>query len=82
MRDQKTGQITIEYFLLLAVIVVVTLGGLLKYHTDVATAFQNLLTQVAEKHMPLDDKGPANPEIGGSPPDGDPTPPETDVPFP
>ena len=70
MRAHRAGQITIEYFLLLAVIVVVTLGGLLNYHTAIATAFQNLLTKVAEEHLPLDDKGPA-PESG---PPSDPSP--------
>ena len=76
MRDQKTGQITIEYFLLLAVIVVATLGGLSTFHEDIAKIFQRKVFKPAVDSMPLDDKGPADPDVGGSPTDGDHTPPE------
>ena len=58
------GQITIEYFLLLAAIVLVTVVGVATFHTDIATTFQNLFSS-AVQHMPMDDGGPASPETGG-----------------
>ena len=50
----RRGQVTIEYFLLLAAIVLVTLIGLTTVDNDVSTTFQNLFTDVVGK-LPLDD---------------------------
>ena len=50
----RRGQVTIEYFLLFAAIVLVTLIGLTTVDNDVSTTFQNLFTDVVGK-MPLDD---------------------------
>ena len=77
----RRGQVTIEYFLLFAAIVLVTLIGLTTVDNDVSTTFQNLFTDVAGK-MPLDDGGPeVNPAPPPAPPPGDPGPPP-DVPLP
>ena len=61
MREHRAGQITIEYFLLLAAIIVVTLVGLstVTFHTDIRDHFKGLFDS-AQKSMPLDDKGPAD----------------------
>ena len=55
---------TLEYFLLLAAIVVVTLVGVSTFHTDIANIFKEKVFKEAVKHMPLDDVGPANPTDG------------------
>ena len=72
----RAGQITIEYFLLFAAIILVTMIGFTTFHTDIAAIFQRLLTS-AKDHMPMDDGGPPDPnENGGVPTDpGDPVPP-------
>ena len=67
----RRGQVTIEYFLLLAAIVLVTLIGLTTVDNDVSTTFQNLFTAVVGK-MPLDDGGPGG---SGPPPELPPEPP-------
>ena len=69
------GQITIEYFLLLAAIVLVTVVGVATFHTDIATTFQNLFSS-AVQHMPMDDGGPASPDTGGVPTGPDNSPPD------
>ena len=75
MREHRAGQITIEYFLLLAAIIVMTLVGVSTFHTDIAATFQKLFSSAAQ-HMPMDDGGPASPDVGDTPTDpGDPTPP-------
>lgn len=78
---RQRGQVTIEYFLLLAVIVLVTLIGLTTVDNDVSATFQNLFTDVVEK-MPLDDGFTTD---GGGPPmppepPGPPEPPVPEIP--
>ncbi len=78
---ERTGQITVEYFLLFATIILVTVTGLFKFRTDIATTFQNLFSK-ARNSMPLDDGGPASPDSGGPQTDPvDPTPPPDVSPF-
>ena len=72
----RAGQITMEYFILLAVIVLATLIGLSTFHTDIATTFQEKVFKPAVEHMPLDDdKGSANSNVPT-----DPTPPDVQIP--
>lgn len=55
---KSKGQVTIEYFLLLAAIVLVTFISLTTVDNDVSTTFQNLFTKVVEKMPLLDDATP------------------------
>ena len=47
--QNKIGQVTIEYFLILAAVVLVTLVSLATLDNDVATTFENLFTQFAAR---------------------------------
>lgn len=78
----RQGQVTIEYFLLLAAIVLVTLIGLTMVDNDVATTFKNLFTDVVGK-MPLDDGADAGVVLPPEEPPTEPTPePPPEPPFP
>ena len=72
MMRSKTGQVTLEYFLLLAAIIVVTLIGAstVHFHTDIAEIFRVKLFKAAVDHMPLDDGGPVDPPSSGVDPGG------------
>ena len=75
----RTGQITMEYFLLFAAIILVTMIAFSAFHDDIAGTFKQLFDPSASRsivsHLPLDDGGPANPVSGGGQTDpGDPTP--------
>ena len=79
----RAGQITIEYFLLFAAIILVTMIGLSTFHADVSGIFKSLFdpsnSRSVVSHLPLDDGGPANPASCGQADPGDPVPP-TDLP--
>ena len=57
-KKSHRGQVMVEYFLLFAVVVLVTLISLTTLDNDVATTLENLFTDTASK-MPMDDGGPS-----------------------
>lgn len=71
-----SGQVVLEYFLLFAVIIVLTLVGLTTLDDDAATSLQGFFQSAAEKMATPDveggwtgDPGPGEPDPGGPPPD-------------
>ena len=52
----RAGQITMEYFILLAVIILVTLIGFSTFHTDISGIFKEKVFGKAVERMPLDDE--------------------------
>ena len=82
-RMTSRGQVTVEYFLLFVAVALVTLVSLATLDNDVATTFENTLSDIAT-NMPLDDGGPAMPGGGGGGPGpvDPPADPPPDVPMP
>lgn len=45
----RHGQVTLEYFILFAAIIVVTLLGVITLHSDIAPGFANVFRKFADK---------------------------------
>lgn len=77
MRRHIAGQVTVEYFLLFAVVVLVTLIGLTTVDNDLATTFERLFATAADRialESPSggdDGGGDVNPPPNNQPPVGD-----------
>ena len=73
-QPNRNGQVTIEYFLILAAVVLVTLVSLATLDNDVATTFENLFGQFAAGVA--DDGGAGPPPPDEFPPEPPPPPDE------
>lgn len=71
MRNRAAGQVTIEYFLLFAAVILITLIGLTTVDNDLAGTFETLFSTAASKivgeetFLPADGGGNGNGGGGG-----------------
>ena len=48
MQRTGRGQVTVEYFLLFAVVIALTVLGVTSFHTDIRTALEDFFTSLAK----------------------------------